>query len=293
MDKLHRVVIVGGTHGNEMTGIYLARKFAQHHDLIQRSGFSTQVLLGNPKAIAARVRYIDQDLNRSFEYERLQNSQLASYEDLRAKQIDQMIGPSSNTPVDVIVDLHSTTANMGLTLMIDQEDRFSLQLADHIQRIHTDVNVYSTVNSGRSRDSLRSLAKFGFCVEVGPVAQGVLNAELFVKTETLVCTILDYLEQYNHNKISSLHGSFILHRYLGTIDYPKDGAGELQAMIHPQLQGKDYEPLRPGNPMFLKFSGETIPYSGDSTIYPVFINEAAYCEKGIAMCLMQKAQVSY
>ncbi len=298
MDKLHRVAIAGGTHGNEVIGIYLVKKFSQHCDLIRRSSFATQVLLGNPKAIAARVRYIDQDLNRSFEYERLQDSQLASYEDLRAKQIDQMIGPSSNTPVDVIVDLHSTTANMGLTLMIDKEDCFSLQLADHIQHLHTDVKVYSTAKSGRSRDSLRSLARFGFCIEVGPVAQGVLSAELFIKTEALVHSILDYLEQYNHSKlsyskISPPHGSFILHRYLGTVDYPKNKDGEIQAMIHPVLQCRDYEPLHPGDPMFLEFSGQAIFYSGNSTIYPVFINEAAYYEKGIAMCLTQKVQVSY
>ncbi len=59
-------------------------------------------------------------------------------------------------------------------------------------------------------------------------------------------------------------------------------------MIHPQLQFKDYKPLHPGNPMFITFDGKDIFYEGDSTTYPVFINEVAYYEKGIAMYLTRK-----
>ena len=59
-------------------------------------------------------------------------------------------------------------------------------------------------------------------------------------------------------------------------------------MIHPQLQFQDYAPLYPGNPMFLTFDNQEIIYEGKSTVYPVFINEAGYYEKGIAMYLTQK-----
>jgi aspartoacylase len=293
MGKLNRVAIVGGTHGNETIGVHLIKKFSQHPDLIQRSSFSTQMLLGNPKAIAGRVRYIDRDLNRSFERERLQNKRLTSYEDLQAKHIDQMIGPYSNAPADVIVDLHSTTANMGLTLIINKEELFTLQLATYLQQSDSSAKIYSTSHSGRNQDSLRSLAKFGFCIEVGPVAQGVINADLFQKTEALIYTILDYLEQYNRNEISRLNRSLILYRYLETIDYPRDEYGEIQAMIHPQLQFRDYQSLCSGDPMFLMFEGKTIAYEGAAVVYPVFINEAAYYEKGIAMFLTQKEQVVF
>ncbi|MDP8932677.1 MAG: succinylglutamate desuccinylase/aspartoacylase family protein, partial [Cyanobacteriota bacterium] len=44
----------------------------------------------------------------------------------------------------------------------------------------------------------------------------------------------------------------------------------------------------PGDPMFLTFDGESVLYEGKSTVYPIFINEAAYYEKGIAMCFTQK-----
>ncbi|QYO68036.1 aspartoacylase [Leptolyngbya sp. 7M] len=291
MSTVKRVAIVGGTHGNERTGVQLIKKFKLCPDHVRRSSFSTQVLLANPQAVAAGLRYIDRDLNRSFERDRLQNQALANYEDRRAKEISQMLGSDSSAPVDVILDMHSTTSNSGLTLIIDEENAFTLQLATYLQQIHSSVKIYSTSCSGREQDALRSLAKFGFCLEIGPVAQNVLNADLFQKTETLIHIILDYLEQYNRNEVTLPDRSLTLYRYLEAIDYPRNEHGEIQAMIHPQLQFKDYEALHPGDAMFLTFEGETINYSGTSVVYPVFINEAAYYEKGIAMCLTKKAQV--
>ncbi|WP_293254115.1 MULTISPECIES: succinylglutamate desuccinylase/aspartoacylase family protein [unclassified Microcoleus] len=66
----------------------------------------------------------------------------------------------------------------------------------------------------------------------------------------------------------------------------------MQAAIHPQLQFKDYEPLHPGEPMFLTFTGESLPYQGESTVFPVFINEAAYYEKHIGMLLTKNNSFS-
>ena len=63
-------------------------------------------------------------------------------------------------------------------------------------------------------------------------------------------------------------------------------------MIHPNLQSKDYQPLHPGDPLFITFDGETINYEGNATVYPVFINEAAYYEKSTAMCLTRKREIS-
>lgn len=291
LNTVNRVAIVGGTHGNERIGVQLIKKFEWRPDDVQRSSFSTQMLLANPRAVAAGVRYIDRDLNRSFERDRLQNQMLVSYEDHRAKEISQIINSDSNAPVDVILDMHSTTSNAGLTLIIDEENVFTLRLAAYLQQIHSSVKVYSTSHSGREQDALRSLAKFGFCLEVGPVAQNVLNADLFQKTELLIHTILNYLEQHNRNEVKLLNCLLTLYRYLEAIDYPRNEHGEIQAMVHPQLQFRDYEALHPGDAMFLTFEGETIKYSGTTIVYPVFINEAAYYEKGIAMCLTEKAQV--
>ena len=67
-----------------------------------------------------------------------------------------------------------------------------------------------------------------------------------------------------------------VYKSIGVIDYPRNEVGEIQAIIHPQLQFRDYEPLHPGDPMFITFTGEEILYQGNSTVYPIFINEAAH-----------------
>ncbi|MHC5725180.1 MAG: hypothetical protein ACYTXY_13780, partial [Nostoc sp.] len=51
MSQIERVAIVGGNHGNELTGVHLVKMFQQHPNLINRASFETLALLGNLKAI--------------------------------------------------------------------------------------------------------------------------------------------------------------------------------------------------------------------------------------------------
>lgn len=291
MNQFSRVAIVGGTHGNEFTGAYLIEFFEQFPNLIKRPSFETLTCLGNPKAFEAGRRYLDKDLNRCFKSQDLQNPTLSSYEDIRAKLINQMLGPKGKSQVDVIVDLHSTTANMGLSILLGSQHPLMVRLAAYLSSINPLVKICWTPPVLASA-LLRSLCELGFVIEVGPVAQGVLNADLFQKTEKLVYAVLDYLEAYNQGSILQTNSTLTLYQYVGTIDYPRNDLGEIQAMIHPQLQFRDYEPLNPGAPMFLTFDGKEIAYEGQSTVYPIFINEAAYYEKGIAMCLTEKQQIA-
>lgn len=286
INSIQRVLIVAGVHGNELTGIYVLKKLEQHPDLIRRDNFETLTLLANPKAFAAVRRYIDQDLNRSFRKSDLQDLTRASYEDIRAREINYLYGANGKTEVDVILDIHSTTANMGLTVITD-DCPFNLQLVAYLQSINPKVNILILPQSKES-SSLPSICELGCTIEVGAVPQGVLQADFFQQTETLIINALNYLEQYNRGEISLSNNNLTIYRYVGTINYPRNESGELRAMIHPQLQFQDYQPLAPGEPMFLTFDGQTITYEGESIVYPVFINEAAYYEKGTAMCLTQK-----
>ncbi len=64
-------------------------------------------------------------------------------------------------------------------------------------------------------------------------------------------------------------------------------------MLHPERLGRDWQPLRQGDPLFLDGEGATLAYvppTGleDRVVWPVFINEAAYGEKGIALSLTQR-----
>jgi aspartoacylase len=287
MGNINSVVIATGTHGNEFTGIYLGKKFEQFPKLIQRSSFDSRVFLSNPKAFAAVRRYIDKDLNRCFAKADLQNPQLASYEDILAKNIYYLLTEKSKSQQQVLIDLHSSTANMQLTIILKSQHPFLLQLAAELSAINPEVKI---CYSQPTRDSnyLCSISELGFAIEVGPVAQGVLNADLFQKTEALIYQVLDYIESYNQGLTQQKNNQFTFYQYTEVIDYPRNEDGEIQAMIHPQLQFRDYEPLNPGEPIFLTFDGKAIAYEGTSTVYPIFINEAAYYEKGIAMCLTQK-----
>lgn len=292
MRRIGRVAIVGGIHGNELTGAYLIKKFEQFPELIKRSSFETLALFGNPQAFAAGRRYIDKDLNRCFGSHDLHNPTRANYEECRAKTIYQLLGANGQFPADLIVDLHSTTANMGITIILGDNHPFNLKLSAFLSSINPLVRVYSCGVSGYSNIVLRSICQLSFSIEVGPVAQGVLQADFFKKTEELIHAVLDYLEVYNQGKTPQSDRSLTLYQYVGVIDYPRNEQGELQAMIHPQLQGRDYEALHPGDPLFLTFDDRAIAYEGESVVYPIFINEAAYYEKGIAMCLTEKYQLT-
>ena len=291
ISAIQRVLIVGGTHGNELTGGYIIKKLEQYPDRVRRSTFETVALLANPKAFAAVRRYLDKDLNRCFRQLDLQDLMRSCYEEIRAREINSLFGANGKTPADVILDLHSTTANMGLTI-ITNEHPFNLRLVAYLQSVNPLVKVYMLPKSDRESSGLPSICELGCTIEVGPVAQGVLQAEKFQQTEALIDAVLNYLEHHNRGEILPFDNAITIYRHVGTIDYPRNESGEIQAMIHPQIQFKDYEPLHPGDPIFLTFEEEAIAYEGTSTVYPVFINEAAYYEKGIAMCITHKQQVN-
>ena len=288
---IKRVAIVGGTHGNEFTGAYLVKKFEQYPELVQRSSFETQTLLANPQAFAATRRYVDQDLNRAFLTQDLQNSNLSDYEAQQAKAIAQQLGAKGSAQVDVILDLHSTTANMGLSLLMANRSLDSLRLASYVSEINPLVKVCLTRTDSES-GLLRSLSNLGVVIEVGAVAQGVLDAYWFQQTEALIHVILDYLHDCNQGTIEITDRPLTFYETIRSIDYPRNEAGEIKAMIHPDLQNRDYRPLNSGDPMFLGLDGQTIVYQGTSTVYPIFINEAAYYEKGIALTLTQKQTIN-
>lgn len=291
MEKINQVAIVGGTHGNEFTGIYLVKKFEKKPDLISRTNFETQTLLANPQAFAAVKRYIDRDLNRCFMLKDLEAPTAGSYEETRAKFINQMLRPKGNPKFDFILDLHSTTANIGMTIILVNNHPFNLRMAAYLSSVEPDVKVYICTKPGAENSFVNSICELGFLMEVGPVAQGTLKADLFQKTEGLVQTTLDFIENLNEGKMPEINSYLTVYQHLKVVDYPKTEDGEITGMIHPQLQGKDYEKLTQGEPMFLTFDGKTIYYEEETPVWPIFINEAAYYEKGIALCFTQKESI--
>ncbi|MRJ03032.1 MAG: aspartoacylase [Epsilonproteobacteria bacterium] len=269
-----RLVISGGVHGNELLGIYLVRSLKEEG--LSFPNLSIDYLLANPKAIDLCRRYVDRDLNRSFDREMLEvDTPIYEYE--RAKVIAERLAG-----IDFLIDLHTTTANMGVTLVVSSGDRLSLNMAAELVGWDSSIKVLRWLGSQEGA-FINSLVPHSLTIEVGPVPQGVLHADLFFKTRRVVLKALQLLDR---GEVEGRRG-ISCYNITQKIDFPRKEGGELAGMVHPELQGRDYGILRPGDPLFIDFRGEVVEYGGEPA-FPVFINEAAYYEKGIALFLTER-----
>ena len=133
MSEGSSVVIVGGTHGNERTGIQLIRRLRSNPQELARQHFTANTFLANEAAIKQNRRYLDQDLNRCFT-ESLLSQQPINREQSLAQSINQRFGPKGDSRTEWIIDLHTTTANMGVTLVVQQHDTQALDMALYVQQ---------------------------------------------------------------------------------------------------------------------------------------------------------------
>ncbi|CAL9699719.1 unnamed protein product [Knipowitschia caucasica] len=292
---LSRVVVSGGTHGNELSGAYIVRQM-QKENSDQTGSMSVCPILNNPPAIDACRRYIDTDLNRCFT-DALLNAQLTDTspsELRRAHELNSLLGPKgSEGAVDLLCDLHNTTSNMGLCFILNVLDWIPLHIVKYVQNkmpsapsrlIHTNA----TKSEGYSVDSV---AKHGFAIEVGPQPHGVLRADVYNMMKEAVGHTLEWLNEFNTGTTFP-GGEMEVFVREKAVDYPRDPeSGTPAAVIHPELQDNDFKLLRHGDPMFKSFSGETLNYEGED-LYPFFINECAYYEKHVAFCLAKRRTIT-
>ncbi len=288
---IKKLAITGGTHGNELTGVYLVKKWQKNPKLVERSSFKTVTQLMNQQAIKEVRRYIDHDLNRSFGLGDLADSSLETYEAKLAKELNAVLGKkgSAEANVDFIVDLHTTTSNMGLSIVVSNESATTWRAIAYLCEKEPELKVYEWQGDIENA-YVNSIAPHGFVIEVGAVPQGVLRADLFLKTEALVYHLLDFVEKENSGEALNLPNELEVYEHEKLVDYPRDDEGDIVAMVHQERQGKDFMLIKKGDPLFLTLENETIAYEGEPR-YALFINEAAYYEKGFAMTLAQKKMV--
>ena len=110
---------------------------------------------------------------------------------------------------------------------------------------------------------------------------------LFLQTEALIYHLLDFIEKENSGDDLGLESTLEIYDHEVLIDYPRNGDGDIVAMVHQERQDKDFTLIQQGDPLFLTLENKTIPYEGEPR-YTIFINEAAYYEKGFAMTLAKK-----
>ena len=290
---INQVAIVGGTHGNEFTGIYLLKKWQRQPGLIARDSFATETLFANPLAHEQNRRYVDNDLNRRFSAAELADPQLSSHEERRAKEINALLGPKGDPRVDFVIDLHTTTSNMGPTLLLTGRGQFYNRLAAYAKSQMPEVVIFCDEDHKANAEHhlLSTICEKNVIIEVGPVPQSVLRQDVFEQSERLTGIVLDFIELYNTDQLPTLTGPVEAYRYLESLVLPLDADGERAGMVHAHVQDCDFQPIAPGDPIFRTFDGEDICYQGDKTVYPAFINEAAYYDNNLAMSLLEKVEL--
>ena len=290
MKTIDKVFIVGGTHGNEKIGAYLVNNLKK--ELVKNQySFPVETIIGNPKALRRKERYIDADLNRLFKTTELENLNLSTYEHERARVLNNILGPKGDNN-NFMIDLHTTNANMGLTIMTPQRNPFKLNMLKYIADRVDNVNIYFSKASS-DRPSLNSVTKGSFLIEVGGVANNTLKATVYFDMKKLIHYALEFIEKHQIGELE-LDMSLELKGYesAGPIPYPTDENGELRGMIHPDIQDQDLKKIiKKGDPIFKLFTGEDELFDRDGEYLMAFINESAYYVENVAFYLIKKVTV--
>ena len=63
--SLKKILIVSGTHGNEINPVWAVNQFSKQKNIVDKN-IEYRFIIGNPLAFERGRRYIDNDLNRSF-----------------------------------------------------------------------------------------------------------------------------------------------------------------------------------------------------------------------------------
>ena len=286
-----KVLLVAGTHGNELNGPWLFDAWQRDPCLRPATELALVLAIGNPAARAAGRRYLDRDLNRSFDSDRLADAGAQELELGRARQLLAAHGSAGTDPCLVAIDLHSTTASMGNSLVVYGQRPADLALAAALQG-RLGLPIYLHEADAAQTGYLVERWPCGLVIEVGPVPQGVVHPTILRQTRLALEATLEVLAEARSGPLR-LPRELVLHQHLCSLDLPRHGDGVPRAVIHPLRQGRDWQPLRPGDPLFLSDAGETLRYEpgaglGSDPVWPVFINEAAYGEKGIALSLTRR-----
>ncbi|MEM8806861.1 MAG: aspartoacylase [Cyanobacteria bacterium P01_G01_bin.38] len=241
--KIRTVAIVGGTHGNELTGVYLLRRWAAYPDAISRPSFKTNLFLANPKAVEQKRRFIDEDLNRCFTTDRLASTDRGTYESQRAFYLNQMIGPKGAPKHDVIFDMHTSTSNCGVMLILLDDNLFNLRLAAYVQGRMPGAKIHYIPPVQEEQPYLNSICPCSLAMEIGPVPQGLLRSDIVALTDEVVKHGLDYLHSVNEGRQPAVPDSIEVFEFKEAVPFPQSG-GTLVGTIHRSLQGRDYEALK-------------------------------------------------
>ena len=226
-------------------------------------------------------------------------------EALRAKEVNAILGPKfgqEHPSTDLVVDLHSTTTNMGTTIIIPEADVEMARAAAYVlhecggESGEVRVLMHSIPNR-EQRPNLSSAARHGFTIEVGPVPQGVLRHDAVEKTQRALKALFGFLQKSNDDRdglmedLAKIYPSGkvpcfrsaqakIPGQMSGKIAWPsdEDNPNFPKWMVHKSLQDKDFHLIKKGDPLFLDLGGNVILYDGShgEEVHLIFVNEGGY-----------------
>ena len=281
-----QVLLVAGTHGNEINGIWLFEQWEKSSVLINTHEIKTVRVIGNPEATKVGKRYIHNDLNRSFKKESFFSINSLDFEKERADQLVKLYGIKGKNPCQIVLDFHTTTSAMGSCLVVYGRRDADLALAALIQN-KLGLPIYLHESDEKQTGFLVESWPCGLVVEIGPIGQGLLNARIISQTKLILESLLEQIQE-----VKILNPVFpeklIIHRHIKSIDFPRDQKGLINGYVHHLRQSKDWLPLKKNDELFCKLNGETIKFEENEQYIPVFINEAAYAEKNIAMSFTKR-----
>lgn len=159
-----KVMIIGGTHGNELAGIEVVKRLIADFDsgeLKLKSG-ELRLAFGNPAAIEAGERFIDgNDLNRCFAAEVLESGQTVEAE--RARLLAANIAE-----VDVLIDIHATNqpSRPFVVSRVDAEHEAVYKFF-HGDYVLADPNLIFGGEPVATEEYADSIGKVGVCYEAG------------------------------------------------------------------------------------------------------------------------------
>ena len=281
-----QVLLVAGTHGNEINGIWLFDEWNKSSPLINTFGIKTYKVVGNPEAKKAGKRYIHQDLNRSFQEKTFLSANTSNFEIRRANELLNLYGDKGENSCQIALDFHTTTSFMGSCLVVYGRRGADLALASLIQN-QLGLPIYLHESDQKQTGFLVESWPCGLVVEIGPIGQGLLNSRIILQTKLILEALMEQIHQVKNLNLF-FPEKLIIHRHIKSIDFPRDDEGNIDGYVHPLRQSKDWQELKKNDELFYKLNGETIRFEEYERYIPVFINEAAYAEKNIAMSFTKR-----
>ena len=152
-----KLLIIVGIHGNEPCGINAVKELLP---MIAIERGTLTIALGNPRAVAEKVRFTEKNLNRMFQSdERLTPIERVSYEYTRSRELWPLL-----VEADVLLDIHSSATKDTMPFVVCEPNSFSIAQALPVPLVSYN---WSELEPGATDTLVNESGGMGMCIECG------------------------------------------------------------------------------------------------------------------------------